>query len=211
MKIRAICFPTQPSVTKIHVLGSGPRQLCSRFPSALLEKPLRVCIPSILLNRKGTCQSKEGPVSSSYRNTCMANSAMVHSTTRNVGSASHNSTQSDHTVTRSSGAKAPFEVNFLAFLYEKGYEYGSINSHRSAISAYHVHIDNNPIGQHPRVCTLMTGIFNNRPPKPRYTFVWDIETVLNYLSELPDNLSLSIRVLSYKLSLLLSLTAASRV
>ena len=69
-------------------------------------------------------------------------------------------------------------------------------------------IDNNPIGQHPRVCTLMTGIFNNRPPKPRYTFVWDIEEVLNYLSKLPDNL---IRVLSHKLALLLSLTAASRV
>ena len=63
----------------------------------------------------------------------------------------------------------------------------------------------------PRVSTLMTGIFNNRPPKPRYTFVWDIETVLNYLSKLPDNLSLPIRVLSHKLGLLLSLTAASGV
>ena len=36
---RPICFPTEQSVTKIHVLASGPRQLCSRFPSALLEKP----------------------------------------------------------------------------------------------------------------------------------------------------------------------------
>ena len=105
---RPIYFPTEPSVTKIHVLAFGPRQLCSRFPSALLEKPLRVCIPSILLNRKGTCQSKEGPIFSSYRNTCMANSAMVCSITRNVGSTSHDSTQSDHTVKRSSGAKAPF-------------------------------------------------------------------------------------------------------
>ena len=49
---KTICFPNEPSVTKIHVLTSGLRQLCSRFPSALLEKPLRVCIPSILL--KGT-------------------------------------------------------------------------------------------------------------------------------------------------------------
>ena len=105
---RPICFPTEPSVTKIHVLAFGPSQLCSRFPSALLEKPLRVCIPSILLNRKGTCQIKEGPFSSSYRNTCMAKSPMVRSITRNVSSTSHNSTQSDHTVTRSSGAKAPF-------------------------------------------------------------------------------------------------------
>ena len=141
----------------------------------------------------------------------MANSAMVHSTTRNVGSTSHNSTQSDHTVTRSSWEKTPFELNFLVFLYEKVYEYGSINSHRLVISAYHVHIDNNPIGQYLKVCTLMTGIFNNLPPKPRYTFVWDIEAVLNYLSKLPDNLSLPIRVLSHKLALILPLTAASRV
>ena len=73
-------------------------------------------------------------------------------------------------------------LNFLAFLYEKEYEYSSIDSHSSAISAYHVHIDNNHIGQHPRVCTLMTNIFSNRPPKPRHTFVWNIEKVLNYLS-----------------------------
>ena len=57
----------------------------------------------------------------------------------------------------------------------------------------------------------MTGIFNNRRPKPRYTFVWDVETVLNYLSKLPDKLGLPIRVLSHKLALFLSLTAASRV
>ena len=59
--------------------------------------------------------------------------------------------------------------------------------------------------------TLKSGFFNNRPPKPRYAFVWDIETVLNYLSKLPDNLSLPVRVLSHKLVLLLSLTGASRV
>ena len=80
--------------------------LCSRFLSALLEKPLRVCIPSILCNRKGTFQSKEGPVSFSYHNIRMANSAMVRSITRNVGPTSNNSTQSDHIVTRLSGVKA---------------------------------------------------------------------------------------------------------
>ena len=77
--------------------------------------------------------------------------------------------------------------------------------------AYHVLADNNPIGQHQRVCTLMTGIFNNPPPKPRYICVWDIDAVLNYLSKLPDYLCLPIRVLSHKLALLLSLAAVSRV
>ena len=38
----------------------------------------------------------------------MANLAMVRSITRNVGSTSHNSTQSDHIVARHLWAKAPF-------------------------------------------------------------------------------------------------------
>ena len=105
---RPICFPTEASVTNIHVLASGPRQLCGRFPSVILEKPLQVCIPSILLNRKGTCQSREGPVSSYYHNTSMASSAMVRSITRKVASTSHISTQSNHIFTRLSGAKASF-------------------------------------------------------------------------------------------------------
>ena len=74
---RPTCFPTEPPVTKIHVLASGPRQLYSRFPSALLEKPFQLRIPSIFLNRKGTCLSKVGPFSSSYHNICMVNSALL--------------------------------------------------------------------------------------------------------------------------------------
>ena len=33
----------------------------------------------------------------------------------------------------------------------------------------------------------MTGVFNKMPPKPRYCFVWDVETVLKYLKCLPPN------------------------
>ena len=66
-------------------------------------------------------------------------------------------------------------------------------------------------GQQYLLIMYMAGIFNNRPPKPKYTFVWDIETISNYLFKLLDNLSLPIRVLSHKLVLLLSLTAGPRV
>ena len=55
---RLISFPSEPSVTKMYVLASGPRQLCSRFPSLLLDKPLRLFIPSILLNSiKTSCNT----------------------------------------------------------------------------------------------------------------------------------------------------------
>lgn len=53
-------------------------------------------------------------------------------------------------------------------------------------------------------------VFNKRPPKPRFTFVWDIEKVLSHLNELRDNLNLPVKLLSQKLALLLALTAAAR-
>lgn len=95
-------------------------------------------------------------------------------------------------------------VNFLAFLFEKGYECSSVNYHRSVTSAHHAHVNNNSFGQHPRVCALMTSIFNTCLPKLRYTFVWDTEKVLKHLNDLHDDLDLSIKLYSYKLTMLLS-------
>ena len=55
--------------------------------------------------------------------------------------------------------------------YKETLLYKTIGLHRSAISAYHVHVDDNPIGQHPLVCSLLSGIFNSHPPQPKYLFV----------------------------------------
>ena len=103
-----------------------------------------------------------------------------------------------------------FVLDFLAELYDLDYKYSSINCHRSAISAYHDPIENVPVGQHPRVSSLMTGIFNQRPPQPRYSFVWDVEQVFSYLHYLPDNEQLSDRLLTLKLTMLLALASACR-
>lgn len=103
-----------------------------------------------------------------------------------------------------------FVLDFLAELYDLDYKYSSINCHRSAISAYHDPIENIPVGQHPRVSSLMTGIFNQRPPQPRYSFVWDVEQVFSYLNDLPDNDQLSDRLLTLKLTMLLALASACR-
>ena len=102
-----------------------------------------------------------------------------------------------------------FVLDYLADLFAKDFEYRSINVHRSAISAYHEPIDGFKVGKHPKVCALLGGVFNNRPPKPRYTFVWDVDKVLEYLKGL-DSATLSDKLLTVKLTMLLSLTAASR-
>jgi len=68
------------------------------------------------------------------------------------------------------------------------------------------------VGENPRVCALLVGIFNQRPPQPRYTFIWDVEILIKFIkaemaidSKLPDG------DLTLKLTALLALTAAQRV
>ena len=73
---------------------------------------------------------------------------------------------------------------------KKGLQYQTINSHRSAISAYHDYVDGKPVGKHARVCALLAGVFSQRPPQPRYTFAWDVEIVLVYFkTNMSDNYS----------------------
>ena len=101
-------------------------------------------------------------------------------------------------------------LDYLTSLFEDGLEYNTIGVHRSAISAYQEKVDDMPVGQHPLVTSLMTGIFNSRPPQPRYIFVWDVQVVLNFIrKDWGISSSLTDQELTYKLSVLLSLTTAS--
>ena len=99
---------------------------------------------------------------------------------------------------------------FLDFLFKEGLEYRSINVIRSAVSTTHVPLEGSPIGQHPLVSQLMKGIYNSRPPRPRYTYTWDVDVVVRHLKGLGSNTGLSLKTLSRKLILLMSLTLASR-
>ena len=96
-------------------------------------------------------------------------------------------------------------LNYLSTLFEKDLQYRTINSHRSVISAYHDYEDGKPVGKHPRVCTLLTDVFNQRSPQPRYTLVWDVEIVLVYLkTNMSDNFRLSDKDLTHKLTVLMA-------
>ena len=67
------------------------------------------------------------------------------------------------------------------------------------------------MGQHPYVLNLMKGILNNRPPKPRYSYRWDIRQVTEYIEKLGNSSSLSLKQLSLKLATLLAITCPKRV
>ena len=60
-------------------------------------------------------------------------------------------------------------LEFLSNLFSEELEYRTINGYSSAISAYHEKAEGIPIGQHPKVCQLLSGVFNKRPPQPKYT------------------------------------------
>jgi integrase len=101
-------------------------------------------------------------------------------------------------------------ANFLAELHDLGYEYRSINNFRSAISAFHPEIGGIKVGQTSLIKHVMTGIFNLKPPLPRYNETWDVDQVLKYLNTLDQNEELTLKVLSHKVVTLMALTSASR-
>ena len=101
-------------------------------------------------------------------------------------------------------------INFLAYLFKEGYQYHSLNAYRSAISSVHDRVDGYEIGQHPLVSRLLKGVFNSRPPQPRYEATWDVKIVLIWMENLRENADLSLQDLTIKLIMLLSLTRPAR-
>ncbi len=108
----------------------------------------------------------------------------------------------------------PFQCSVAEVLcLDKGRAFSTIKVYLAAISACHVGIDRNTIGQHPLVCRFMRGARRlNRVSKPLIP-PWDLSVVLNALFQPPfepiDNIDL--KLLSLKFALLLALSTAKRV
>ena len=66
------------------------------------------------------------------------------------------------------------------------------------------------VGKHPLVSRLLKGAFHARPPLPRYTRTWNVQVVLNCMQQWVDTTSLSLKLLSFKLVMLLCLARPSR-
>ena len=104
---------------------------------------------------------------------------------------------------------APVEavLEFLTEEFHKGKQYSTLNSYRSSISMTHVGVKGIPVGIMSR---FMKGIFNLRPPCPRYTSSWDVSAVLEFISAQGENESLSLKQVTLKLTMLMALTSAGR-
>ncbi|XP_061716302.1 uncharacterized protein LOC133524349 [Cydia pomonella] len=102
-------------------------------------------------------------------------------------------------------------INFLASIYENGAQYGTINSHKSAVSLYLPTYLGTSYLRDERINRFMKGVFRLRPTAPKYDLTWDPGIVLRYLSKKWPNDSLDLESLSKKLSTLLALVTAHRV
>ena len=101
-------------------------------------------------------------------------------------------------------------ANFLAHLHEEGYQSRSLNAYRSAISSVHDTVDGVEVGKHPIISRLLKGAYHARPLFPRYTCTWDVQVVLRYFESLGPSTSLSLKLLTFKLVMLMALTRPSR-
>ena len=107
----------------------------------------------------------------------------------------------------------PFDSHLRIFLtdcFHEGFQFNTIVGFRSAISAYHEPIGGITVGSNPRVSALLSGIFNSRSPQPKYTFIWGVKRVIEFLTTLPYDSDLSLKDLTLKLAMLLALTPAAK-
>lgn len=104
----------------------------------------------------------------------------------------------------------PSKTSILTFLttqFNNGCAYGSLNSHRSALSAF---VGNN-IGSDECVKRLLKGAYKLRPTRPKYSGTWDPQLVLNHISAWFPNTELSLEKITKKLVISLAICTAHRV
>lgn len=101
-------------------------------------------------------------------------------------------------------------LDFLTEQFQAGCAYSAVNTARSALSAIGVVVEGFSAGAHPLVIRFMKGVFNLKPTQPKYCQTWDVALVLTYLRKLSPVKDISLKLLTYKLAMLIALTCASR-
>lgn len=101
----------------------------------------------------------------------------------------------------------PRVMTFLSDQFNKGASYGSLNSHRSALSL----LLGSSVGTDDCIKRLLKGAYKLRPCVPKYTSTWDPQVVLNFISNWFPNKDLTIENITKKLAILLAICTAHRV
>ena len=120
---------------------------------------------------------------------------------------------SDWCSQRSVPALAPSLAQLLQFLHDqfaRGLQYRTTTGYRSALSQTLPPVDGVLVGQHPLVSRFLRGVYNRRPPRPRYQATWRVQQVLDLLRAWGPNGSLSLQQLTKKTAMQLALAGSRR-
>ena len=101
-------------------------------------------------------------------------------------------------------------LEFFTRLYTQGLSYSAINTAQGALSSYIILQDGTSLGQHRLVSCLLKGMFQTKPPLPRYSESWDVSVVLHYLQGLSPVGTLNLKELTIKLVTLIFLVSGQR-
>lgn len=104
-------------------------------------------------------------------------------------------------------ASIPTVLFFLTEAYNKGCQYGTLNSYRAALAL----ILGPYMSKDDRISRFFKGVFRLRPTQPKYNITWDTSIVLTYLSKQYPNQNLSLETLTRKCVTLLALSTAHRI
>lgn len=104
-------------------------------------------------------------------------------------------------------------LEFLSNLFYAGsLGYSALNTARSALSSVVILTDTNySISSHPFIARFMKGVYNLKPPKPRYKQIWDVRIVLQFLRKLSPAKTLSLKALTLKVCMLIAIVSGRRV
>ncbi len=90
-------------------------------------------------------------------------------------------------------------IEFLTSLFDRGLGYSAINTLSSVIT-----LSNGlPMGEHPTIRRFLKGVFEIRPDLPKYTAIWDVAKLLEYLKHLNPTSQLSLKDLTHRTTTLL--------
>ena len=92
----------------------------------------------------------------------------------------------------------------------KGCLYSGLCGARSALSSVVCIKGFSKLSDHPMISRYLKGIFNRHPPLPKYKQIWDINQVLHYYTNLPDNKELEFKYIVKKLVMLFLILGAGR-
>ena len=100
-------------------------------------------------------------------------------------------------------------LEFMTLLYHR-LGYSALNTAKSALSSFVTLTDGQAVGTHPLICRFMRGVFNQKPPMPRYKTTWDVKLVLDLFRGQPTVSSLNLKELTLKTCMLIALVTAQR-